>query len=130
MRLSWMQIAGLLAAGAWITRRALFVVRIDGASMEPTFRSGDAVLAVRAPIGPRVRQGDVVVCRLPAQLQGPTGLLVKRIAGLAGDEIEGIGVIAPGQVLSAGTARAALTRGRSVRCRYQRCVAGWSSNSV
>jgi signal peptidase I len=97
-----MALVGLLAAALWAARRTLFVVRIDGASMEPTFRSGDAVLAVRPPVGPRVRRGDVVVCRLPVLLQGPTGYLVKRVTGLAGDEVEGVGTIAPGQVFVRG----------------------------
>ena len=97
-----MRLAVLLAATVWTARRTLFVVRIDGASMEPTFRSGDAVLAVQTSVDPRIRHGDVVVCRLPGQLQGPTGLLVKRVTGLAGDEVEGVGVLAPGQVFVCG----------------------------
>lgn len=102
MRLSWMTYGGLLIAAVLAARRTLFVVRIDGPSMEPTFRSGDAVLALRPPIGLTARRGDVVVCRLPAGLPGPTGYLVKRVAGLAGDEVDGAGLIQPGRVFVLG----------------------------
>jgi signal peptidase I len=102
MRWSWLPLAGLLAVAVLAVRRALFVVRIDGVSMEPTFRSGDAVLAIRRPVGPPIRQGDVVVCRLPADLPGPPGYLVKRVAGLAGDIMDGAGVVPPGQLYLLG----------------------------
>lgn len=102
MRWSWLPFAGLLAVAVLAVRRALFVVRIDGVSMEPTFRSGDAVLAIRRPIGPPIRHGDVVVCRLPAELPGPPGYLVKRVAGLAGDAVDGAGVVPPGRVYVLG----------------------------
>jgi len=102
VRWSWLLLVGLLAAALLAVRRALFVVRIEGVSMEPTYHSGDAVLAVRPPLGPPVRRGDVVVCRLPVELQGPTGYLVKRVAGLAGDEVADAGVIPPGQVFVLG----------------------------
>lgn len=102
MRWSWVPLAGLSAGAVLVARRALFVVRIDGPSMEPTFRSGDAVLAVRPSIGSPVRRGDVVVCRLPAELPGPSGYLVKRVTGLAGDEVDGAGVIQPNRVYVLG----------------------------
>lgn len=102
MRWSWLLLAGLLAGAVLLARRALFVVRIDGPSMEPTFRSGDAVLAVRPAIGLPTRRGDVVVCRLPPGLPGPTGYLVKRVAGLAGDEVAGAEVIPPNRVYVLG----------------------------
>ena len=102
MRWIWLSAAGLLAVAVLAARRSLFVVRIDGASMEPTYRSGEAVLAVRAPIGVPTRQGDVVVCQLPAALQGPSDYLVKRVAGLAGDEVAGAGRVPPGQVFVVG----------------------------
>lgn len=60
-------------------------VRVTGASMQPTLRHGQTCLLnrwvyhVRAP-----RQGDVVVLRDPSD----QGLAVKRIVGVAGDEIE------------------------------------------
>ena len=102
MRWFWLPLTGLLAVAGLVTRRALFVVRIDGVSMQPTYRPGDAVLAIRSPIGPPIRHGDVVVCRLPAEVLGPTGLLVKRVAGLAGDTMDGAGVVPPGRVFVLG----------------------------
>jgi signal peptidase I len=102
MRWSWLPLAGLLAVAVLAIRRALFVVRIDGVSMEPTYRPGDAVLAVRTPLGPPVRRGDVVVCRLPAEVLGPTGYLVKRVAGLDGDAMNGGGLVPPGRVFVLG----------------------------
>lgn len=102
----WTQLTGwcllATAGGALAARRALFVVRIDGTSMEPTFHSGDAVLAVRAGFGPAVRRGDIVVCRLPRELQGPSGLLVKRAAGLAGDRVDGGDAVPAGRVFVRG----------------------------
>lgn len=93
-------LAGL--GSAVLARQALFVVRIDGTSMEPTFHSGDAVLAVRARYGRSVRRGDIVVCRLPRELQGPSGLLAKRAIGLPGDDVPGAGVIPAGRVFVQG----------------------------
>lgn len=90
------------AVGAFLlARRLLLVVRIDGASMEPTFRPGQAVLAVRrAPWRP-VRRDDIVVCRLPDGIPGPPGLLIKRVAGVAGDRVAA-DVVAPGLVYVRG----------------------------
>src|SRR4051812_24629175 len=84
-----------------LVRRLLLVVRIDGASMEPTFRPGQAVLAVRRPPWRAVRRDDIVVCRLPAGIPGPPGLLIKRVTGVAGDRVA-TDVLAPGLVYLQG----------------------------
>ena len=96
-----MAFGGLLIAGvaAGLARRVLFVVRIDGESMEPTFRPDDVVLAVRSRANPMIRRGDVVVCRLPAELQGPTGYLVKRVTAIAGDPVPCAEPVDPGSAL-------------------------------
>ncbi|MET7336811.1 S26 family signal peptidase [Nonomuraea sp. NPDC005650] len=50
----------VLAAGLVVARRRFVVVRISGASMLPTYRTGDRVL-VRRTTGAGVRRGQVVV---------------------------------------------------------------------
>jgi signal peptidase I len=92
-------IAALALAAA---RALLLVVRVDGTSMTPTFRPGEAVLALRLPRR-RVRRDDIVVCRLPAGSPGPDGLLIKRVTAVAGDDMStGQGVVPPGQVFVCG----------------------------
>jgi signal peptidase I len=100
--LSWVTAALAASVGAaLLSRRALLVVRIDGVSMEPTFSSGDAVLALRAPVRRPLRRGDVVVCRLPVELQGPSGFLVKRVTATAGELVSGASV-PPGRIFLRG----------------------------
>jgi type IV secretory pathway protease TraF len=80
---------GVITAAAVIglARTALLVVRIDGDSMTPSYYSGDSVLAARRWITGTIRRGDVVVCRLPAGLPGPSGYLVKRVASVASGQV-------------------------------------------
>ena len=92
---------GVLGLGLAGIRSALFVVRVDGPSMLPTFRSGDAVLALRRRLRPRVRRGDIVVCRLPAGVPGPDALLIKRVTAVGGDD-EPAGVVPAGVVFVRG----------------------------
>lgn len=76
-----------IAAGSYLFVSHFVVqsVRVTGASMQPTLRNGQTCLLnrwiylVRQP-----RYGDVVVLRDPTD----QGLAVKRIVGVAGDEIE------------------------------------------
>ena len=68
-----------VAALAWIARRRLLPVLVDGPSMLPTLRAGDALL-VR--LGATARPGDVVVARFPAR---PDLLVVKRAVRPDGD---------------------------------------------
>jgi phage repressor protein C with HTH and peptisase S24 domain len=58
-------------------RRSVRVVAVEGASMNPTLRSGDACLVWW---GAPARPGDVVIARLPAR-----GLGVKRAAMVDAD---------------------------------------------
>jgi signal peptidase I len=75
-------IAGLAAA-----RLALLVIKVEGASMAPTFRPGDTVLTIRRTLRPTVRRGDIVVCRRPAGTPGPDSYLIKRVVAIAGDPL-------------------------------------------
>ena len=62
------------------------LVRVTGASMEPTFREGAFVLADRLAYrqdGPGF--GDVIVFKKP---DVDRGFLIKRVAGLPGDKVE------------------------------------------
>ncbi|MBO2437505.1 S26 family signal peptidase [Actinomadura nitritigenes] len=85
--------AGALVALGW-ARTRLVVVTVDGASMLPTLRDGDRVLARRRPLH-RVRRGDVVVLEPPPDgpyLPGPAGpdgrtWNVKRVAAVPGDPV-------------------------------------------
>ena len=112
---AWALLAGVVAAGVLtvaLARASLFVVKVDGSSMVPTFRAGEAVLAVRRMWWRRpLRRGEIVVCRLSPAVPGPPGLLIKRVAGVAGDRLAGVagdridgadGVVPPGRVFVCG----------------------------
>jgi nickel-type superoxide dismutase maturation protease len=73
-------IAGVLAA---IALWRPFRVVAEGSSMVPVVMPGDCLVAVR---GRRLRRGDVVVVEHPER---PGFEMVKRLAGVPGDEIEG-----------------------------------------
>lgn len=73
-----------IAALMWVRRR-LLVIQVDGVSMEPTYRDGDRVLAVRPGRPGRLRAGDVVVF----DRDRPR---VKRVAGVAGAVVDGVPV--------------------------------------
>ena len=76
----------LAAAAALVwARRRLLIIRVNGVSMEPTYRDGDRVLAVRPHTPGRLRAGDVVVLDR-AQPR------VKRVTGVAGGVIDGMAV--------------------------------------
>lgn len=68
--------------GLWLVVEPM---RISSDSMAPTYRRGDEVLVRKAPWGhPDVDRGSVVVFRPP----GSDALVVKRVAGTAGDRVE------------------------------------------
>jgi signal peptidase I len=90
-----------LASVLVVARLLFFVVRVDGASMVPTFRPGEAVLAIRRPPWRSVRRDDIVVCRLPRDIAGPDALLIKRVTAIAG-EPAGAGVVPSGRVFIRG----------------------------
>lgn len=85
------------AAAVGLARRVLLFVPVQGASMEPTLRSGQRVLAVRRPLTGPLQVGDVVVVRHRGG-PGALGHVVKRVTALAGERIPG----SPGAVLDAG----------------------------
>ncbi|HEU5470942.1 MAG TPA: S26 family signal peptidase [Actinophytocola sp.] len=99
----------LASAGAavGIARVALLVIRVDGTSMLPTFRPGEAVLTLRRRIRPAVRRGDIVVCRRPDARPGPHSYLIKRVVAVAGDPIPDDYDPPPGTGPAAGTIIAA-----------------------
>jgi signal peptidase I len=80
---------GLFAAAAAIglARAAFTVIRVDGDSMIPSYRSGDAVLIVRRWATRPVCPGDVVVCLLPPGVPGPEGYLVKRVTAVVAGQV-------------------------------------------
>lgn len=81
--------AATLVGGAFgLARRWLLVVRVHGQSMSPTYQPGDAVLARRRR-GGELARGSVVICRLPPEIPGPDGYLVKRVVAVGGDPIPG-----------------------------------------
>ncbi|MEV4369548.1 S26 family signal peptidase [Nonomuraea sp. NPDC049637] len=104
-----------LAAGLAVARRRLVVVRISGASMLPTYRTGDRVL-VRRTTGAGVRRGQVVVLQtLPPGGEWRTGPLpapgaatwfIKRAVAVPGDpvppEVAGRVGASPGDTVPAG----------------------------
>jgi signal peptidase I len=77
-----------------LLRRRVFIVTVQGASMEPSLRHGERVLARRARIAD-VHRGDVIVLQRPDDMlgwdqlpakQGRAGsLLIKRVAAVPGD---------------------------------------------
>lgn len=77
-----------VAAVVGLARAALLVIKVSGNSMTPTYESGDAVLAVRQWIAGPIREGDVVICRLPAHVLGPSGYLVKRVASVTAGQVD------------------------------------------
>jgi signal peptidase I len=113
---SWpvLTLATVAVALLALARSVLFVVRVDGTSMLPTFRPGDAVLAVRRrAVRRRLRRGDIVVCQMAGDLPGAATLLIKRVAAVAGDSPQShspqshspqgdTGVVPPGRVFVCG----------------------------
>ena len=75
-------IAVLLALGV---RSAVRIYAIPSSSMEPTLQIGDHI-AVTPYRGGEPHRGDVIVFRSPINADD---LMVKRIAGVAGDLVEG-----------------------------------------
>lgn len=85
----------LLLAGAIILLMNLFVPRyvVEGASMQPTFASGDFLLTSPLPyLVDEPQRGDVIVLNTPWQADQPP--LLKRIIGLPGETVS----ISGGQV--------------------------------
>ncbi|MFC0865489.1 S26 family signal peptidase [Sphaerimonospora cavernae] len=86
------------AVAGLVVRRCLLIVEVEGASMKPTLHDGDRLLVIR--LGGLARRGQVVVLDRerpgrPGRRSGeprtgeppPAPLIVKRVAGVAGDRI-------------------------------------------
>jgi signal peptidase I len=104
-----------IAAGTVIAaRRCLLVIRVVGASMLPTLRPGERILALRRRYGRRLRRGDIVVHQLPATavdgsadfapgvLLAALPLVVKRAVAVGGDPAPGGGTVPAGYVFVVG----------------------------
>jgi signal peptidase I len=78
----------LMGALLIVARRGFLVVTVRGASMEPTYRDGDRLLAVRWRIP---RRGRVVVFRPPVawQVGHRPPYFVKRVVAAEGDVVPG-----------------------------------------
>lgn len=86
--------AGVAQAVRWL-RRSLYLVTVDGLSMEPTLMPGDRLLVAR-PWSRFPRVGDIVIAPRPTApdwagqgavvpVDGSRGWVVKRVAATAGD---------------------------------------------
>jgi signal peptidase I len=106
MRARWAVPVVLVAALA-LVRRRLLVVTVRGVSMLPTYEAGDRVLFRRTG---RVRPGQVVVLRLPAnaeRVDPGEDLLVKRVVAAAGEPVPpdvppGSGTVPSGHIVVRG----------------------------
>lgn len=93
-------IAGALVAALLallvLTRRGFVMVRIDGESMHPSYRTGEKVL-LRRRTRPGIHVGDVVMFERPdddgrwdqpvTRRLGARRWLIKRVAGVGGDPV-------------------------------------------
>ena len=84
-------VVAVVAAYAFARWRP-FRVEIRGASMRPTLEPGDWAIAVAAR---RVRRGDVVVIEHPER---PGFEMVKRVTGVAGDQVNEGHSVAEGEL--------------------------------
>lgn len=91
----WGRALALAGAAVVLVRRTWLVVTVRGGSMLPALREGDVLLASRVR---RARVRDVVVLADPYG----EGLLVKRVAALAGDPWPGAGRVPPRTVVVLG----------------------------
>jgi signal peptidase I len=101
-------VPGLYVAVAFLVARR---VTVRGRSMTPTLLSGERVLFDRlAYVRGRPKRGDIVLVRHPRR----SGLLIiKRVTGLAGDDLNEHGVLGPGEYWLAGDNPAESTDSRS-----------------
>lgn len=93
-------LAAAVALGLCITTFIGRIVVIDGNSMLPTLKHGDVIIAER--ITPRfgeIRQGDIVVLKIPELLEGKKKYAVKRVIAVGNQHVE----IRDGKVFVDGT---------------------------
>jgi signal peptidase I len=106
-------LVALVVAVRFATRR-LFIVTVDGPSMEPVMVAGDRLVAHRVP-GNELRVGHVAVAERPLNAGGwhwPAGdparrrWMIKRVVAVAGDPVppDVLGAVgsAPGATVPAG----------------------------
>lgn len=97
---------------ALTARRCLRVVAVEGASMAPTYRDGERVLALYGGGWLRVRPGDVVVAHAPAPVWTPEQgyddayvTVIKRVTAVGGaPRPDGSGAVPQGAVFIEGDA--------------------------
>jgi signal peptidase I len=100
--MEWIIWVAAMAGVLVVVRRCLTVVRVNGASMEPTYRTGDQLLVRCVWRASRLRRGQVVVVAPPIGndvdsapefqrrvdfSRGGRIFLVKRVAATSGDII-------------------------------------------
>lgn len=73
-------VLAVVASALLVLRRCLLLVTVVGPSMEPAYRDGDRVLALRWR---RVRRGAVVVVMQPSS----DAMLIKRVFAVPGDPV-------------------------------------------
>lgn len=78
--LAGLVLAGVVVAGVALLRRGFALVTVYGESMLPTYRPGDRLVVRR---GRAAVQGEVVVFAVVGQ----SGLMVKRVAAVAGEPV-------------------------------------------
>lgn len=81
-------VATLVLASWVLSRKALVVIVVVGASMEPALHAGNVVLATRWWPRRWLRRGQIVLIRgLGGAERGPKALMIKRVGGLMGDRM-------------------------------------------
>ncbi len=82
--LEWILCIAIALAITLLLRNFVFtLVRVDGASMEPTLKSGERLVMIR--LGYEPKAGDIVVVD-PAN--GSSAPYIKRVIGMPGDVVE------------------------------------------
>lgn len=68
------------------------IVKIDGASMEPTLEDGDYILSIKYFSFHKVKEGNIVIIKLPRKGYRSTelsyDLYIKRVAGVEGEVVK------------------------------------------
>ena len=83
-------LCGVLIAFALCYSSVCRAFRVAGQAMRPTLQEGDRVLVATLAYGDMnpPGQGDIVLFRSPPQLGADDTLIVKRVVGIPGDELQ------------------------------------------